>query len=68
MAELDRNLPFPPVDYALTCSPEELSACGFDRADIGRLFLWQDGGLKDATAEEVRRFQRLEMLVIRNAP
>ncbi len=65
MSELDRNLSFPPVDYALTCSPAELEACGFDRRDIARLFLWQDGELKDATDEEIRRFRRLEMLVAR---
>lgn len=68
MSELNRNFPFPPVDYALTCSVDELDACGFDRSDIARLFLWQDGKLKDATPEEIRRFGRLEMLVIRTAP
>ncbi len=68
MSELSRNLNFPPVDYALTCSPEQLRAEGFGRTDIVRLFTWLDGSLGFITDHELRRFRRLQTLVIRNAP
>ncbi len=65
MSELDRNLPYPPVDFALTCSPEQFTAMGFDKADIVALFKWQDGLDPDATKSEIRRFKILETLVAR---
>jgi len=67
MSELNRNLPFPPVDYALTVSPEEFTALGFDHNDIVRLFAWQDRTLGVITVSELRRFRQLEQLVSRNA-
>lgn len=65
MSELSRQSPAPPLDFALTCTPDEFAAAGFDYADIRRLFLWLDGGAGFVSDQELRRFQRLQQLVTR---